>query len=425
MTKCKNCKSKKLKKIIKVGPQPLSGIFYKTKKFNLKEYSLDLFKCKICDLIQFNKIAKSHEMFGETYEYRTSLSNLMISHIKSKIKYLKKRNFLKKNSSILDIGSNDGTFLNNLDKKMKLFGIDPSAKKFKSLYKKNISVSYNFFSKKNIESFMKNTIGKIIQFDLIASFAMFYDVDDPNSFCGDISKVLKKNGIWILELSYFPLMLKNLTYDQICHEHATYYTLRVFKKIIEKHGLKIIEASLNEINGGSIEIVCAKKNSNHRTNKKNIKRILIDENKINEKSYENFNKRISRIRELIKMFLTLNSKKKIIGYGASTKGNIVLNHCNVTNDQIKEICDGSYKKISKYTPGTNIKIISKEKMRIKKPDYLLVLIWSFRKEVIKQELNFLKRGGKLVFHLPRFHIVNINNFKSYLKKDFKSLSYNY
>jgi NDP-4-keto-2,6-dideoxyhexose 3-C-methyltransferase len=237
--------------------------------------------------------------------------------------------------------------------------------------------------------------------------------------------LLKKNGVWVLEMSYLPLMLKNLTYDQICHEHLTYYDLTVFKKIIEKHNLKIIDVSLNEINGGSIEIMCAKKDSKFKTNKKKISKFLKDEVKITEKSYKNFNNRINKIKELVQMFLNLNAKKKVIGYGASTKGNIVLNHCQIKNNQIKEICDGSAKKVSRYTPGSNIKIISKEKMRKKNPDYLLVLIWSFRKEVIKQELNFLKNGGKLVFHLPRFHIVNVNNFKSYLKKDFKNLSYNY
>ena len=422
---CRNCKSNKLKKVITVGSQPLSGIFYKNKKFNLKKYSLDLFKCLNCKLIQLYKSAKSHQMFGETYEYRTSLSNLMISHIKNKIKYLKKKNLIKHNSSILDIGSNDGTFLNNLNKSMQLIGIDPAAEKFKHLYKKNIIFCNNFFSKKNIENFFKKKTGKKIQFDLITSFAMFYDVEKPNSFCQDVCKLLKKNGVWVLELSYLPLMLKNLTYDQICHEHLTYYDLTVFKRIIEKHNLRIIDVSLNEINGGSIEIMCAKKNSKFKINKKKINKILKDEMKISEKSYENFNKRINKVRTLLQMFLNLNSKKKIIGYGASTKGNIVLNHCQIKNTQIKEICDGSEKKISKYTPGSNIKIISKEKMRKKKPDYLLVLIWSFRKEVIKQELNFLRNGGKLIFHLPRFHIVNINNYKSYLTKDFKNLSYNY
>jgi len=421
MIRCRNCKSNKLKKIITVGTQPLSGVFYKKKKFNLKKYPLDLFKCQKCKLVQLYKTAQSHKMFGETYEYRTSLSKLMVSHIKKKIQYLKKKNLIKYNSSVLDIGSNDGTFLNNLKKSMKLFGVDPTAKKFKHLYKKNITVIANFFSKENIEKFLK----KKIQFDLISSLAMFYDVDEPNFFCRDICKLLKPNGVWVLELSYLPLMLKNLTYDQICHEHITYYTLTVFKKIIESHDLRVIDFSFNEINGGSIEIMCAKKNSKFKINKKKINSVLLDEKKINDQSYKNFNKRIDRVKILLQMFLNLNSKKKIIGYGASTKGNVVLNHCKIKNTQIKEICDGSIKKISKYTPGSNIKIISKNSMRRKKPDYLLVLIWPFRKEVIKQELNFLRRGGKLVFHLPRFHIVNNNNFKSYIKKDFKNLSYNY
>ena len=254
---------------------------------------------------------------------------------------------------------------------------------------------------------------------------MFYDVNDPNSFCRDIYKLLKKNGVWILELSYFPLMLKNLTYDQICHEHVTYYTLTVFKNIIEKNNLRIIDLSFNEINGGSIEIICSKKNSKLKTDKKKIKKIMINEKKITEKSYENFNKRINKVKNLIRMFVDLNSNKKIIGYGASTKGNIVLNHCGIKNNKIQEICDGSKKKKSKYTPGSNIKIISKQKMRKRNPDYLLVLIWSFRKEVIKQEINYLKKGGKLVFHLPRFHIVSIDNYETYIKKDFKDLSYNY
>ena len=125
------------------------------------------------------------------------------------------------------------------------------------------------------------------------------------------------------------------------------------------------------------------------------------------------------------MFVELNSKKKILGYGASTKGNIVLNHCKIKDDKIKFICDGSKKKRSLYTPGSNIKIISKQEMRKIKPDYLLVLIWSFRNEVIQQEIDFLKKGGKLVFHLPRFHIVNVDNFQRYLKSNFKELSYKY
>ena len=197
-------------------------------------------------------------------------------------------------------------------------------------------------------------------------------------------------------------MLKNLTYDQICHEHLTYYTLTVFKKIIEKNNLKILDISFNEINGGSAEIICAKKESNHLPKKNKIKTVLWDEKKINHLSYKNFNSRIEKTRKIIRLFLNLKSNKKVIGYGASTKGNIILNHCEVKDNQIPHICDGSKKKHNKFTPGSNIKIISKESMR-KKPDYLFVLIWSFRKEVIKQEINYLDSGGCLDLPLTRFH----------------------
>jgi len=422
--KCRNCKKSQLKKIVNVGSQPLSGIFYKSKQKKLKKFPLNLYFCKNCRLVQLLKTANKNLMFGKFYEYRTSLSNLMVSHLEKKIKYLKDKKYINNSSSVLDIGSNDGTFLNSLKCDI-LCGVDPTAYKFKDHYKKNIYIINNFFSKKSIENFFLKRKPNINCFDLVTSFAMFYDVDDPNSFCKDIYSLLKSNGVWMLELSYLPLMLKNLTYDQICHEHINYYTLSVFKKIAEKNKLKIVDVGLNEINGGSIEIVCARVESKIEARHGKIKKLLNDERKINLNSFKNFNKRINYTKKSIINFINKNSDKEIIGYGASTKGNVVLNHCKINNIQIKKICDGNKKKIGSYTPGTNIKIISKRQMRKEKPDYLWVLIWSFRKEVIQQELAFLKQGGKLVFHLPKFHIVDIFNYKSFLKKNFKKLAYNY
>ena len=254
---------------------------------------------------------------------------------------------------------------------------------------------------------------------------MFYDIEDPNNFCRDINKLLHKDGLWITEFSYFPLLLKNLTYDQICHEHVTYYTLTTFQKIINKNGLKLVDVSFNEINGGSVEVVCAKKNSKIKPNFNKINNLLNDEKLITDVSYERFNKRIANVKDTLNLFLSNISSKNIIGYGASTKGNIVLNHCNIDSKNIRYICDANPYKFDKYTPGSNIKIISKKEMRKIHPDYLLVLIWSFRPEVIKQELSFIKKGGKLIFHLPIFHVVDKNNYKSYLKDNLKTFSYNY
>ena len=252
---------------------------------------------------------------------------------------------------------------------------------------------------------------------------MFYDIENPNKFCSEIFNLLNENGKWILELSYFPLLLKNLTYDQICHEHITYYTLSTFEKIANQNNLKILDFSFNEINGGSIEIICSKKNSKLKSNKDKILKLKNNENLINFDSYKKFNDRIENTKNVLKLFLNNINRKDVIGYGASTKGNIVLNHCELTYKNLNYICDANPYKYGRYTPGSNIKIISKKEMRKKNPKYLLVLIWSFRSEVIKQEINFIKNGGKLIFHLPIFHIVDKNNYKDFIKKNFKSLSY--
>ena len=422
---CRNCYSKKFKKIVSIGSQPISSKFNNTKKISEKKYPLDLYKCKDCNLIQLGKTAPVSQMYGSSYGYRSGISKLMISHLKKKYISIKK---MKKNyNRVLDIGSNDGTFLNFFSQKNFNVGIDPSIKKFRKYYNKKIFSINNYFSKKNISKFFKIKNNLKLKFDVISSFAIFYDIEKPNEFCEDINSLLDDNGIWILEFSYLPLMLKNLTFDQICHEHVTYYSLKTFQKIAKKNNLKIIDAKLNEINGGSIEVICAKNEAKFKEPKNKIKKILNDENKITAASFKRFNSRIKKIKKDATNFIKYNNdkKQKIIGYGASTKGNVILNYCNISNKDIPYICDANKFKFNKFTPGTNIKIISKNKIKVIKPNYLLVLIWPFRKEVINQEIKFIKKGGSLIFLLPKFHIVDKSNFKKYLKSSFKPLSYDY
>lgn len=423
--KCKICNSKKLIKITNLKNQPISSVFLEKKKFDLKKYNINLYKCLSCELIQFASLPPLGDMYGSTYGYRTSLSKLMIDHMYKKYQKLKKLKILKNESNILDIGSNDGTFLNFFAKKNKnynLYGVDPSSKKFLKYYDKKINVTTDYFS---YENFIENKKNKKIKFDLITSFAMFYDIENPNKFCFDIKKLLKANGLWALEISYFPSLLKNLTYDQICHEHVTYYTLTTFNNLIKKHGLKIIDFQINDINGGSIEIICSKKINKIKPKVDKLNKYLLDEKKITIDSFKRLNERIENTKKNILELLKIIGKKNIIGYGASTKGNIVLNHCNITSKEIKYICDANPYKFNKFTPGSNIQIISKEKMRKLNPKYLFVLIWSFRSEVIKQEINYIKKGGKLIFHLPQLHIIDKKNYKNFLNKDFKSLSFDY
>jgi hypothetical protein len=422
---CRNCKSQNFKKIFRIGKQVISSVFYDTIKKKLPKYSLDLLECNDCNLIQLGRVAPSMNMYGTTYGYRTSLSPFMVKHMNKKFRYIKELNIIKEKSSILDIGSNDGTFLNFFAKKfnnINIFGIDPSAKKFNKFYNKKINLLIDYFSRDAILKNIKNNKIKK-KFSVITSFAMFYDIEQPNKFCRDINLLLDSNGIWILELSYFPLLLSNLTYDQICHEHVTYYTIGTIKKILDNNSLKILDYNLNEINGGSIEIICAKKNAKYKAKKKKIEELFKKEELLNQDSYKEFQLKVNNVKDNVNLIFDIlrDSNKIIFGYGASTKGNIFLNHCSLNSSHIRYICDANPEKIGKYTPGSNIKIISKEKMRELKPDYLLVLIWSFKSEVIQQEINYLKNGGQLIFFLPVFHVVNFTNYKMHLRFNLSNL----
>jgi NDP-4-keto-2,6-dideoxyhexose 3-C-methyltransferase len=218
-----------------------------------------------------------------------------------------------------------------------------------------------------------------------------------------------------------------MTWDQICHEHVTYYDLTTLKKIFLKAGFKILEVSFNEINGGSFNVICSKINSNLKPNKDKIDQIINSEKIFYmDKSLGSFAQRVKNSAKIIREFLNLlkMNKKIVVGYGASTKGNIILNYSKIDKKLLNCICDENPLKINKrVTPGTRINIISKEAMRKKKCDYLFVLIWSFRKEVIKQEVAFIKKGGKLIIPLPVLHIIDKSNYKDYLNRNLSDFAF--
>ena len=428
VNKCRLCGSDKFHKIVSLGKQSLSSIFPKNKKKNPIKSPLELIKCKnldhSCGLVQLKHSANIQKMYGTTYGYHSSISPLMLNHLKKKADYLKKNFKISKKDNILDIGCNDGSFLNFFkNKRAKRFGIDPSSKKFKKNFDNDIKLAIDFFSKEKIIKYFGYK-----KFKIISSIAMFYDIENPRDFCRDINDLLTDDGIWAVELSYMPLMLKNLTYDQICHEHVTYWGVREFDYLASISGLKIVDVQFNEINGGSFYLLLSKKDSIVKEKKRKIYKILKEENKLKYiKPFINFKKRIINHKKELNNFLfkMKKQKKKVLGYGASTKGNIVLNFCGIKANFLDSICDHQKEKVGLYTPGSNIKIISKKEMRLKKPDYILVLIWPFRAEVLRQEKELIKKGGKAVFSLPRFHVVNKKNYRKYIKSSFSKMSFKY
>lgn len=401
---CRNCKSTNLEDILNLGNQDMTGIFPRNISSKISSGNLKLARCQNCNLVQLKHSFDPNEMYGHNYGYRSSLNSSMVSHLLSKSLKLKQRYKLKKNDIILDIGSNDGTFLSSFDKKYFRIGIDPTISKFKKYYKdRTITLVEDFFSSKNYYNKFKKKA------KLITSLAMFYDLDDPNDFVDNVFEVLDDEGIWHFEQSYLPMMIETTSYDTICHEHLEYYDLTVIKNILSKHKLKIIDLELNSINGGSIAITAAKQKSKHKSNKVLTNWILNKEKKLykDENYFFNFRDRVKKHRKDLKKIISdLNADNKIvIGYGASTKGNVLLQYCGFTSKEIKLVAEINKDKFNHYTPGSNIKIVSESKAKSIKPDYMLVLPWHFRESIIQREKKFLENKGKLIFPLPQIEII--------------------
>ena len=401
INKCRICKSTSLTKIFNLGNLVYTGIFPKYKNTRVPSGNLSLIHCRKCKLLQLEDNFNSEVMYGSNYGYMSSLNNSMENHLKVKSQNLIKKYQLNKNKNILDIGSNDGTFLKYFSNKNNLFACDPTIFKFKNHYKKKIKLISKFFSSKYFKS---------KKFNLISSIAMFYDLPDPVKFATDVKSILDDNGIWHIELSYMPLMLKMNSYDTICHEHLEYYSLNSLKYLMDMVGLKIIKISFNNINGGSIAIDVAKKYSSFKEVSKQIKSILNVEkrkkyNEINtqKKFFVNCKKNKTLLVNLLKK---LKRKNKVVyGYGASTKGNVILQYCKIKDNLINKIVEINKFKYNRYTPGTKIKIISESEAKSMNPDYYLVLPWHFKKSILKREKFFLKKGGKMIFPLPNIQII--------------------
>ena len=402
---CRSCSSKSIKYLYSLGNQYLTGIFPLSKSQRVPKGKLSMVICQNCKLLQLQNSFDVNVMYGENYGYLSSLNPHMIKHLKLKSEKLKKISNIETNDIIIDIGSNDGTTLSNYSKSNILIGVDPTIKKLKKLYRKDIITVPDFVKKSLIRKYLNKKKAKII-----TTISMFYDLPSPIEFAKDVYDCLADDGIWHLEQSYMPLMIKNTSYDTICHEHLEYYSLKTIKYIFNKVGFKIIDLDFNDINGGSFAITVSKKKSSHVEYSKIVNWLLEKEEifKYNSPStHLEFFKSFKKHKKLFKdLILNLQDmKKKIVVYGASTKGNVILQYCKFNQKNFKFIADINKDKHNKFTPGSLIKIIDEKKIRKMKPDYMIVLPWHFKSFIIQKEKKFLNEGGKLIFPLPDIEIV--------------------
>jgi hypothetical protein len=404
---CRFCNSE-LYEVKKLGDFYSCGNFPKDENQLIEYGPLQLDICSSCDLVQLSKNFNPSEMYGDTYGYKSSLNESMVRHLESIADEIV--NFLTEvNTSIshLDIGSNDGTLLSLVEKKLKVLnvskivqtGVDPSGEPFRNSYK-NFQLIVDFFNSKIVEKLSS-------KYQIISSVAMLYDLPDINDFFQGIKNLLADSGIWISEQSYFFSMIKQNAFDTICHEHLEYYTVSDINNFCVANNLSLFDVKFNEANGGSFKFYVS--HPGKRSKSSDLLKIL------------EWEKARNKTQEIHDMFIRVKYNKmqlmeflekcksnnfEVHGYGASTKGNTLLQYYGISRDLLPMIAERNGDKFGKKTPGTLIPIVSELESKQSRPYAYVVLPWHFKLNIIEREREFIQNTGtKFCFPLPSMQII--------------------
>jgi SAM-dependent methyltransferase len=409
---CRVCGSSALTKVIDLGEQHLQGSFVKegSEMPPIRKISTALVRCdptrdeKACGLLQMEHTVPPEVLYS-SYWYRSGTNNTMRNHLRQIAQEVAAL-LGKDKAVVLDVGCNDGTLLNYYPTGFERFGVDPSdvAQEIEG----EITVIQDIFPSAELVQRLKGRT-----FDAITSIAMFYDLEDPIAFTRATKEVLGPDGIWVFEMSYMPTMLKMNSYDTICHEHLEYYTLAVIERILTRAGMKVFNVVENSINGGSIRCFATHANNftykreDFQENIRQMRRAEFDMELDTDKPYRHFQERLNVHREeLMALLRKIKQQKKTIHiYGASTKGNTILQWCGIDHRLIDMAAERNPDKYGARTLGTDIPIVSEVESRAKKPDYYLVLPWHFKEEFMEREKESIAKGVGFIFPLPTIEII--------------------
>lgn len=405
ISKCRIGGGEHLVSVLDLGYQELTGVFPKSTDQAITRGPLELVWCPTSGLLQLAHSFQASEMYGENYGYRSGLNQSMVRHLTDKIQNLELLADLKSGDVVLDIGSNDCTSLKAYKtQNLRRIGIDPTGAKFRQYYPDEVALVPDFFSAASFRSVESR------QARIVTSVAMFYDLEDPIGFAREVSEVLADDGLWHLEQSYLPSMLRLCSYDTICHEHLEYYSLATVEYILRHAGMFVVDVQMNAVNGGSFAVTAAKIGNPIRPNRAVIDWLLEQEERMGLNTpapYRDFEARVFRHRgDLTRLIRALVADgKKVLGYGASTKGNVLLQFCGLTVKDLPAIAEVNPDKFGAFTPGTHIPIISEAEARAMEPDYFLVLPWHFKDGIVRRESEFFARGGKMIIPFPEIEII--------------------
>lgn len=410
---CRICEGRSLKNIIHLGNHAVSGFVLSAKRIPTSPLALVL--CTTCGLVQLAHTAVPASTLYRTYWYKSGVNNSMKQALRDIVISIKKRIRLTKSDIVLDIGANDGTLLGFWGHTATRIGFEPATNLVTEAKTHATHIVNDFFSHK---AFSKVANGK--QATIITTIAMFYDLENPHTFVRDVNTSLAQNGIWIIQMASLLSTVQNTMFDNICHEHVEHYSLQSLEYLLAKHHLTVVDIEENEVNGGSIRVYvmhhsavgqykytgAPQRLQHYRTKEKQAKLT-------SPATYSAFRRRVESIKRTVLTFIARETKRGniVYGYGASTKGNTLLQYYKITKNELAAIAERNPIKWGKKTVSTNIPIVSEAQARNDHPDYFLVLPWHFKDEFIKRETKFLQNGGRMIFPLPYPTLVSMNHNK--------------
>jgi len=413
---CRACHSADLIEVLGLGDLYLSA--FVDDETVVPSYPLDLVLCRGCTLVQLRHTVPPEEMYRH-YWYRSSTNRSMTKELEDiaalAVTWIaEERDRLPEKLVALDIGANDGTLLRAYraalgrpDDFVTRVGFEPAKNLIAAASEGNNLIINDFFNAAAYHEKMS------VPADIVTSIAMFYDLDDPNAFVRDVASVLAPDGVWIIQMADLKSMLDRTMWDNICHEHLEYYSLLSLERLLDAHGFSVEFVEHNDVNGGSIRVF-VRKTALGRSPSPSVLRMREEELRMGLDSldaYTSFAERVISETTELASFITkeFSSGKTIYVYGASTKGNTLLQYVGLKHPMIAAAAERNPDKWGKKTVGSLIPIISEEEARAKKPDYFLVLPWHFLDEFLEREAAYLDAGGAFIVPLPEFRVIRRSN----------------
>lgn len=407
--KCRFCQHELTHEFVNLGCSPPSNSFLDFNQLNEPEiyYPLKLFVCEKCFLAQIDEYKKSNEIFNQNYVYFSSFSKSWLSHARSYVDMIVERLKLNQNSHVIEIASNDGYLLQYfLEKQIQCMGIEPSANTAQVARKRGIETIEDFFGVKLATRLTQQRK----EADLIIGNNVLAHVPDINDFVTGLKIVLSSNGVITMEFPHIMRLIEGKQFDTIYHEHYSYLSFHMVRRLFEKNKLSIFDVEELTTHGGSLRIYAKHEEDGSKPETPRVKAVLQKEMAtgiLKIDYYQNFMQKVNEIKYSLLSFLIEQKKeaKKVAAYGAAAKGNTLLNFCGIKKDLIEFVVDTSPYKRGKFLPGSHIPVVEEFVLKNRKPDYIIILPWNIREEIIAQ-LNYIKTwSGKFVVAIPKLQFI--------------------